>query len=139
MCGACYIKHLKARNPGVAKRQNENARRWALAHPDRIKVIRDRYLSKPHAKHKIRQAKQTEARNAQLAAQDGACGLCGNTKVRRWHWDHDHATGKMRLVLCSRCNNGLGFFDDSAAMLRKAAAYLSRFSRKRSGKLSGAV
>lgn len=43
-----------------------------------------------------------------LAAQDGHCALCPNTpKTRRLHVDHDHTTGRVRGLLCFRCNKFL--------------------------------
>jgi len=43
-----------------------------------------------------------------LEAQDGGCAICGaKPKTRRLHVDHDHATGKVRGLLCHRCNRVL--------------------------------
>ncbi len=40
-----------------------------------------------------------------LAAQGGHCALCPSTpKTRRLAVDHDHKTGKVRGLLCHRCN-----------------------------------
>lgn len=54
------------------------------------------------------------------------CNLCGkpfkNTKDK--HLDHDHQTGEPRGVLCNRCNQKLGRFQDSPELLEKAAEYL---------------
>ena len=38
--------------------------------------------------------------------------------------DHDHATKKIRGILCSHCNRALGLLGDDPVKLDKAAAYL---------------
>lgn len=40
------------------------------------------------------------------------------------HLDHDHATGKIRGVLCLNCNTGLGRFRDDPELLLRAIGYL---------------
>jgi hypothetical protein len=54
------------------------------------------------------------------------CGICGaGPKTRRLHRDHDHSTGRVRGLLCFRCNVVLrGYM--TADWLRSAAAYLDR-------------
>ena len=54
--------------------------------------------------------------------QAGRCGLCGGTA--ELNVDHNHATGKVRGLLCSPCNKGLGAFYDNPTVLRAAADYL---------------
>jgi Recombination endonuclease VII len=52
------------------------------------------------------------------------CAICGNgPKTRRLHIDHDHKTGRIRGLLCFRCNRNLPTYATSE-WLRKAADYL---------------
>jgi hypothetical protein len=53
-------------------------------------------------------------------------GHCGSTNSGKHHWnlDHDHATGKFRGWLCSRCNGAIGMLKDDPALADAAAAYL---------------
>jgi hypothetical protein len=53
------------------------------------------------------------------------CDCCARVPRRALFLDHDHRTGTFRGWLCQECNVGLGFFDDSAAGVSAALAYLS--------------
>lgn len=63
-----------------------------------------------------------------LAVQGGGCAICGSTETIRGKRslciDHDHATGKVRGILCHRCNVCIGQAHDDPELLRKAVAYL---------------
>lgn len=61
-----------------------------------------------------------------LRAQDGVCAICGweCSSGRRLAVDHDHRTGKVRGLLCTKCNMGIGMFWDETDLLHKAADYL---------------
>ena len=50
------------------------------------------------------------------------CVICGTEE--KLVVDHDHATGKVRGMLCNHCNRGLGHFKDSPMLLEFAAQYL---------------
>jgi len=39
--------------------------------------------------------------------------------------DHDHQTGKVRGLLCSGCNKGIGLLGDDPKIIRQALEYLS--------------
>ena len=70
--------------------------------------------------------------------QEGRCPLCfvemvtGDTRqysgngARRACVDHDHETGKIRGILCNRCNRSIGLLRDDPAILRRAADYLEK-------------
>jgi len=51
------------------------------------------------------------------------CMIC-HQHIRHLLIDHDHQTGIMRGLLCVQHNFGLGNFQDSPELLRKAANYL---------------
>ena len=63
-----------------------------------------------------------EAYQDMIRRQQGACACCH--EVKRLVIDHDHDTGKIRGLLCSTCNTGLGHFSDSLDKLQKAIVYL---------------
>jgi hypothetical protein len=64
-----------------------------------------------------------------LNVQDGRCAICnGRPRKNMLAIDHDHKTGEIRGLLCSRCNHRLlGSANDSPARLRRAADYLEQF------------
>jgi len=66
-----------------------------------------------------------------LGRQGGVCAVCEqpethtrNGKVRLLTVDHDHETGRVRGLLCSKCNFAIGLCDDDPELLEAAAAYL---------------
>lgn len=63
--------------------------------------------------------------DAMLAAQKGACCIC-TVEMNPPHVDHCHTTGKVRGLLCHKCNTALGLLGDSADRLNVAADYLRR-------------
>jgi len=65
-----------------------------------------------------------------LVDQNGGCAICGQTD--KWYSlavDHCHDTSRIRGLLCSQCNRGIGLFRDSPDLLEKAAAYLRHPTR----------
>ena len=60
--------------------------------------------------------------------QGGRCAICGSReshgKTEQFTVDHDHKTGKVRALLCNKCNPALGLMDDDPERLEKAAQYI---------------
>jgi hypothetical protein len=72
----------------------------------------------------------TEQYEALLSAQDGVCAICKENGEDRGAKslavDHCHTTGRVRGLLCRRCNAGLGQFKDCPEGVERALAYLRR-------------
>jgi hypothetical protein len=59
--------------------------------------------------------------------QHGRCIICSEKPTkRRLSVDHDHKTGKIRGLLCHKCNMILGYSNDSPLILQEAIHYLER-------------
>lgn len=58
--------------------------------------------------------------------QEGKCAICVTIleRDRSTHIDHCHTTKKIRGLLCSRCNQGLGLFQEDPERFRRAVSYL---------------
>ena len=64
---------------------------------------------------------------ALLEKHDSKCAICGRKEkfVNSLAIDHCHQTGRVRGLLCRRCNTALGQFKDSPELLSKALQYLA--------------
>ena len=69
---------------------------------------------------------------ALLESQGGVCAICKQPETTKRGGllvglavDHDHGSGRVRGILCTNCNQGLGRFADDPARLRAAGDYLS--------------
>jgi hypothetical protein len=112
---ATYISPL-GRRAFAGRKARGNA-----ADPVRAAQLRDNHFAR---QYKIAPADYARM----LLEQGGGCAICGalpaGVKGGVYDVDHDHATGKIRGLLCGPCNRGLGAFGDAPAVLRKAADYL---------------
>jgi hypothetical protein len=71
--------------------------------------------------------------NNRVRIQDGLCAICRRPetakykgKVVRLSIDHDHKTGKVRDLLCKKCNIVIGMADESEEILLEMISYLRR-------------
>lgn len=132
-CKRCNLDQKAARHRANPQPARDRARQWQIDNAQRVAENNARYREsgrkaisdrKSHLKRKY--GITPEEYDTLLAQQGGVCGICGREPNRgiSLHVDHDHATGAVRGLLCFRCNNALGDFDDDPVLLRAAAAYL---------------
>lgn len=58
-----------------------------------------------------------------LENQNNSCAICLKS-FGQVYVDHCHATGKVRGLLCLKCNTGIGLLEDSVENLKNAISYL---------------
>ena len=87
------------------------------------------YCTPEHRPHRSRLLTQGEY-NQMVTDQGNRCAICnmqgnqGNTPTLCL--DHCHKTGRVRQLLCFKCNTMLGAVDDNTETLKKAALYLEK-------------
>lgn len=103
---------------------------WAKRNPEK-KAASDRRQSRKASKQRANRLATYNLTEAGLlameAAQQNICPICKrfvSDDERGMCVDHDHATGRVRGLLCIQCNSGLGMFKDSPRTLVRAARYL---------------
>ena len=125
-CKEAKAKIWRERNPGRRGVTTKRARRkYKQQHPAEYR----RHGKRSHLRDRFKMS--LEQYEAMELAQDGVCAICGCPETRELNGtccdlsvDHDHSTGKVRALLCHRCNLMLGYATDLPQRLRKAAAYL---------------
>jgi len=65
-----------------------------------------------------------------LLAQNNRCAICNEPldlqNSKNVHIDHDHKTGKIRGILCQKCNLAIGLLRDNPEYTKRATEYLER-------------
>ncbi len=69
--------------------------------------------------------------NKILSKQDECCSICGKHQSlfkKKLMVDHNHSTGQVRGLLCSKCNIGLGYVEESIQILENMIKYLRHWT-----------
>jgi hypothetical protein len=128
-CLVCFkerhARWRKTNEDHVRQKSREQMRRMRKAMP---KEKRSKYLRRWRLKRKY--GLTEAAYDVIMAAQNASCAIClvkFEPVKRGWRApvvDHDHRTGAVRAILCLGCNTGLGYFNENAETMRKAAEYI---------------
>ena len=114
---------------------------YRLAHKEEIKAQRSAHMKWLRSEHpEIVKAREIKSRygltkvefNYLLSKQGGVCAVC---KKPNWNGrgpmvDHDHKSGKVRGLLCVKCNVAIGMVDDDAKIARDLANYLATWTEE---------
>ena len=123
-----YVKKWKVKNKDKIL---ELGRNWAKKNRKKIsEQARLRYQKNPQKElDRIRFKKYGitgEEFRAILEKQGISCPICGKTIGKNLSVDHNHITGKVRGVICNKCNLAIGNAEDSPDRLRAMANYLEK-------------
>jgi hypothetical protein len=124
--GNAMARAWRAKNKDRVKAHNAA---WVAAHTpeERSEYGRKAYRRHRRAHHLNKKFGLTaEQYEVMVVAQNGHCAICTeeDRPDKRLAVDHNHKTGKIRALLCDRCNRGIGYFYENSALLRKSADYL---------------
>ncbi len=130
-------KLRRAKNPEATKAA---ARRYRIKNMERIREYKHRpetlEARKKHQKSRDPVANRAihlrrefgitlHEYNALFELQGGVCAICKKPSTgQSLAVDHDHVTGEIRGLLCSKHNQALGAFNDSRNVLSRAIEYL---------------
>ena len=134
-CRPCAKEYSAKRRKGNPEPHRKASREWARRNSEHIKdkrrarylkhrlAYRDQQLRRDHG---IGQAEYEEA----LVLQGNKCGICRrhaelHLHGKHLHIDHDHRSGKIRGLLCSRCNHALGLLLDNKQIAANLIEYLT--------------
>ena len=123
-----YIKNWKLKNRDKLLKYSRDSRKRNIK---KIKVYskrhywenREKNLSdKRYKKYGITQEEYLRI----VRLQEYKCAVCFKEDKINLSVDHNHKTGKLRGIICNRCNMALGNVGDSPQVLRSLANYLEK-------------
>ena len=131
LCQKCYMKQWRVGKNRSKENHTPKAKARRRSWYEANKYGRFSIAKGTTIKH--RYGISLEQYEHKLKKQNNLCALCrepfyGNSKGSgRPVLDHNHNESTLRDFIHSKCNVGLGHFDDNPQRLRQAADYLERF------------
>ena len=118
-CKVCCSKYAKEWRTRDIEASRLKEKEWRNNNRDKVRESR----------YKWRYGISRSDKNQLLESQGNKCATCSRTTpggIGHWHTDHDHKTGKVRGILCNRCNLVLGNVEDSEELLMNLCSYLNK-------------
>ena len=115
-CKLCARARTMAWQRANPERHAANVQRWRRANPERMRDFQRKWtFGLPLGEY-----------DRMMEVQGGGCAICGTPPNNSsLDVDHDHATGRVRGLLCRACNVGIARFRDDPKRLKTAIAYLT--------------
>lgn len=121
----CKVCHSNYSNIWHKKHREESTRAttsWRRNNPEKVKKQRLSFQLKKYGL-------TIDQYEKMLLLQNNKCKICKTSKpggrMTRFAVDHDKITGKVRGLLCDKCNLGIGFLNHDVGVLRGAIEYLA--------------
>lgn len=150
-----YVRRLRAKYKAegrcyCGRQRDDPTKKWCLRCRERSKllsaaqVVRFRAWAKANPEAARAKARKDGLRQRHglsveeyeriFATQGAGCAICGSKESRscsgHFHVDHDHATGRVRGILCQPCNTALGQLCESETILFACIEYLRKHRLK---------
>jgi hypothetical protein len=126
-CKACWNARDKAWRQNNAVSAKGYRERYKKNNRDRIAALTRKSALKQ------RYGITPDQYDAMMLNQGGCCAICKTASGtrRKLCVDHCHQTGKVRALLCDKCNSGIGAFKDDPALMIRAAEFVMAYMEAR--------
>ena len=143
---ASQQKHREANRERIKEKTREYGKKYRTQNRDRLAERRRQNRLNNFEEHRVKEKRRYAARKDKarekrlnnfygitsqeytflLQQQNNKCACCGVDQgdVASFNVDHDHKDGRVRGLLCRRCNLGIGQLGDKVDGLMAAVAYL---------------
>lgn len=118
---------------------NERSHSWYIKNVDKVNEYNRQWRARNPEKAKLSHRKSCLKRNYEITIeeynqlwklQNGLCSICNlpeKNKINCLVVDHNHTTGKIRGLLCNKCNTGLGMFEENYINIVNASNYINKW------------
>ncbi len=134
-----HKKYYNENKADIINRGKEYGKKYFNDHKDAAYKRHKKYRDANKEKFKAWSRKSNLKLNYGVSIEDyekmfqsqlGKCAICGNPSGKRhFDVDHNHSTGRVRGLLCLRCNIGLGAFKENETSLMCAISYLQKHNQ----------
>ena len=120
LCANCYARDRYNNVPGNKEKVKLNSRNYTKKNPEKIWEFNLRQ------KFRLERYQYDQL----LVAQGYGCAICREIIQGKLAVDHNHKDGRVRGLLCNKCNMGIGLFNDNPVLLKEAVLYLNNPTNK---------